>query len=773
VLVTLATTPSGGGKALLGAERDKPGVVLIVTPSVAGCQLVRTSVGFLPGMVTQNQEIVARCEQSETLVSFRPLTWHPRRDDMPRSVRRAMVTFPYRFRNKAPARFTLRARPSQPRPQVPWPVEIDSNGETVEVRYGSGPTLKARLLTPKRASTDPPRIQPVELTPHYRWQRAHLSDPQWPRVIETRVDATGCVVVVGHLQRNLQGNGRAPDFGWEITIDESHGGLCANDKVTRLDKEAVSHGFALGKPCYFDISTNRSHRISHPAAHHKRRGRVKVRRNQRGGITYRYWRCSADEKVPMQQATWRRTAFVVAPQTLAPLTPTLQSPHHVRLDPEPWQALYAVGEPPDLSDHPKLAELVRYHRQAIVCSVARGDDWGNVTSYADGRDTGAIFGMNRLNHCPAIFFDGLCSGDQRLLHTIVAWCDNFHDLTIWWGPKQTGGTRYNNLIAMGRTPPDEDRSFMWRSNSSVHFCTKGYDTFLLTYEQTGDPRMLAAFEAQIAYAAEHVHADRGECRNIGDVADFVRLYEWTGERRYLDEGLRLFRELRTKLSAGDLFSQSGRPIVSDPPFIDEDKTGYKHPFAKPYIIGYALAGLPALVRHVPNEPRLRDVVRAVADFLSDSQDPVGGWRYPHPRSTHVILSQAMEHAWQLVQADKLLGPQDRHLDAIERVIRQRLHGWLKTGKIFASIAGWELATGKARTRKDIYALYKRPADRDFRRDYVEGVPSFGSAPPEGLVYFTEVLAYYLKHRPVERLLAPPRADEPLGQVVGRVPGESP
>ena len=121
----------------------------------------------------------------------------------------------------------------------------------------------------------------------------------------------------------------------------------------------------------------------------------------------------------------------------------------------------------------------------------------------------------------------------------------------------------------------------------------------------------------------------------------------------------------------------------------------------------------------------------------------------------------------------LLGPQDRHLDAIERVLRQRLHGWLKTGKVFASITGWELATGKARTRKDIYALYKRPADRDFRRDYVEGVPSFGSAPPEGLVYFTEVLAYYLKHRPVERLLAPPKADEPLGQVLGRVPGESP
>ena len=101
--------------------------------------------------------------------------------------------------------------------------------------------------------------------------------------------------------------------------------------------------------------------------------------------------------------------------------------------------------------------------------------------------------------------------------------------------------------------------------------------------------------------------------------------------------------------------------MPEPPFIDDDQTGYKHPFAKPYIIGYALAGLPALAKHVPDEPKLRDVIRAVADFLAASQDPLGGWRYPHPRSSHLSLAQAMEHAWQLVQADRFLGAQERHL----------------------------------------------------------------------------------------------------------------
>ena len=173
----------------------------------------------------------------------------------------------------------------------------------------------------------------------------------------------------------------------------------------------------------------------------------------------------------------------------------------------------------------------------------------------------------------------------------------------------------------------------------------------------------------MSYASKSIHTDRGEARNIGDADDFMRLYRCTGERRYLAEALRLFRELRPKLSTGLLFSQGGQPIEAHPPFIEDDDTGYRHPFAKPYIIGYALLGLPWLSKLEANEPQLRDVVRAVADFMAASQDPVGGWRYPHPRSTDLILDQAIEHAWQIVVADGLLGTRRKHLDAIERVFR--------------------------------------------------------------------------------------------------------
>jgi hypothetical protein len=196
-----------------------------------------------------------------------------------------------------------------------------------------------------------------------------------------------------------------------------------------------------------------------------------------------------------------------------------------------------------------LVAVMRYHHDAIVHSAARGDDWGNVTGYNHNRPSGPVHGMNRLNHCVPIFEEAWRTGDRRLRDTAVQWCDNFYDLSIWWGPGKTGGTRYNNVQAMGRQTLEDNNTFMWRSNSAVDFCTKGFSAFWLAYEETGDPRFREALEAQVRYAARYFHVDRGEMRNIGDVDDFVRLFRCTGESRYLDEALRLFRELRTKLSA--------------------------------------------------------------------------------------------------------------------------------------------------------------------------------------------------------------------------------
>jgi len=742
-------------------------VTVRITPAAEGWQLVRFSLPLPRGVLPEGENLMAAAQGKRFAPTSRVLTWYAPDESACRSVRRVMVTFPYRFTNCSPVSFTFKAGRGKPPKAHSRLAQWRTEGEALRLDCGNGPALLARMIAPPRASAEPPQVELVESNAFFRWERIRWPDAQWPRMIEVRADALGVVAVVAHLQRNLPGDGRAPDFGWEIETPASPSRLISSKAHGAIPSGCALHSFANGDECAFQFEDGRW-QINHPTAGLKRRGIAEFHTNDTGRVLYRYLRCAADERVPMQQTAWQRAEFVVSPSGLASLTPTLETPHEIAVEWRIWDALYSSGPPVDVRARPELAALVRYHHDAIVRSMAVGVDLGNITGYTDGQEHGGVFGMNRLNHCPPIFEEAWRTGDRRLREVALLWCDNFHDQTIWWGTAKFGGTRYNNVRAQGRTPLDGDSTYMWRSNDSVHFCTKGYDSFLLAYEETGDPRMLEALEAQTAYAATEIHA-LGETRNVGDVRDFLRLFKLTGRTNFLTEALRLFREVRTKLSTGDLFDQGGKPIELGLPHIEEDQAGLRHGFAKPYIIGYALAGLPELIRFAPDEPKLCDVVRAVADFIAESQDPVGGWRYPHPRSSFTIMGQAMEHAWQLVQADRCLGPQEKHLDAIERVLRQRLHGWRTTGKVFSAVTGWELATGRVKANTELYQLYGKPSDRDASRDYVEGRPDFGSCPPEGLVYFPEVLAFYLKHRPVERLLTLPAAEEPLEKVLARSP----
>jgi hypothetical protein len=771
VLVASVLLLNLGAPRSADASEGARSMTVTIAPAARGRQVVRVSLPMPRGLLREGEGLLAADGGRRTVAGTRVLTWHPRSEGEPRSARRALLTLPYSFRTAAPVTFELRPRPSRPARRKPWAptVSIGPSLDRGWVGLPDGRRLSFRVIMPDPAEDQPVSEEDVEANEHFLWQTFCKPDPQWTRALELRADSLRTIVLVAHLQHNRPGHGYAPTFGWELETQASAGDCLRTDHDMPLGAEPATHSFAEGKPCELVFAGGKL-RLYHPAATLKLGGMVEARHTDDGKLVYRYVCWSADQKVPMQQAAWRRAEVVIAPVGLAPLRPTLEYAHQAKVAPALFDELYGTGEPLDLSAQPKLAEALAYHRDAIVRSMAHGADWGNVTGYSDAAQAGGVFGMNRLNHCPPIFEEGYRSGDRRLIDVGVLWCDNMYDQSVWWGPEQTGGTRYNNLRAMGQTPPDNDTSYMWRSLSSVNFCTKGYDSFLVAYEETGDPRMREALEAQVAYAKQYIHADQGEARNVGDVRDFVRLYRYTGERQYLDEALRLFRELRTRLSPGDLFSQSGAPIVPDPPFINDDEVGYKHPFAKPYIIGYALSGLPELAQYAPDEPKLRDVIQAVADFLADSQDPLGGWRYPHPRSSQLILSQAMEHAWQLVQADRFLGLQERHLDAIERVLRQRIHGWLKTGKCLEGLSPWEVATGKVRSGAELYDLYARPEDRDVSRDYAEGSIGLGSSPPEGLVYFPEVLAYYLEHRPASRLLAEPEPDEPLGIVLARLKG---
>lgn len=737
--------------------------------SEEGQHVARASFPFAPGTYPLGKGLRAEWEGASERAQVRVLTVYP---GTPRYVRRAIVTFVMPSRCDYQA-VSLRLDGTE---EVAEPMRYEGplHAHLGKLRvYCDGAVLRvsdgdqewsAGLLAPVREWKTPPITEIVEKGKYYLWARLFLPDKTWPRIIEVRAHALGGVAARVHVQRQTEGDGYAPDLGWNIHLP---GGA----QLIRCSANGAGTGeegsFVKGEDWWVK---GEGLRLSFPDAHFRKRGHVDVAKGAEGSdITY--WRCHAADSVPHQEAAWRTAAFAVTPYS-GTLWNSMLEPFQVILIPsESFEPLYHNGGKPSVTSCESVRGTVGVHESAMSKPPLLGDDFGNVTTLPEG----GVFGMNRLNHCPSYFREYGRSGIAEMRETALWWCDNFYNLSIWWGEHRQGefgGTRYNNVAASEKKHTD-DTAFMWRSNSAVHFCTKGYDTFFQAYEETGDPRMAVALHWQVEYAKDKIHTDQGECRNIGDVTDFVRLYEYTGERQYLEQALRLFRELCTKLSVGDLFSQGGNLIEPDPPFIDEDERGYKHPFAKPYIIGYALQGLPLLARHAPDEPKLRDVIRAVADFLSASQDPVGGWRYPHPCSSRVLVDQAMEHAMQLSRAAVFLEsrgePIDNLLEAIERVLRVRVLSCEKlgfSGSFLSGVNGWEYSGDLLKNGKSIYDLYKKPADRNPRRDYTEGATRVGNASPEGVVYFSEVLDFYLQHRDAGNLL---HAGPELQQVLDRIP----
>jgi len=722
-----------------------------VTPSRAGPQLVRVSLPFAPGTFPAELTLAIHAGSEVIAPDVRPLTYHPGK---PRSVRRAIVAFVYPFPDTSPRRFVpvLRACEAEAGPQTA-PTErfdgrigstrivLDSDGATIT----RGPTtFRAVFEAPRRVGTTPGTVEIIAQGDACLWVRVLVPDRDWPRILDVRADALGTVALGGHLQRGVDGGvyETAPDIGWRIE-GPAVVSLDVGDARQKIGDDEVVHSFADGVAAgaAFD-----GWQLDLPDAHLKRRGTFTARNEVDGGRV-RYIRCRSDDNVPHQQLAWRAATVVLRDPQVAPLSPLLEPPHEVAIAPNAFDRIYHCGLLPDLEPWPTLRKASAYHIDSMADCYARGDDFGNISSMPDS----GVYGMNRLNHAPPILESYYQTGDARLRRAALLWCQNYHDLSIWW---QDGGTRYNNM-ARHHAEYRDDRSFMWRSKRSVHFCTKGIDTFFYAYEETGDPRMATALRWQVAYTNANVFVDRGECRNIGDVADYMRLYAFTGLPAHLEHAMRLFRELRTKLMDDNLFSQGGQPIVADPPFIDDDPMGTAHPFAKPYIIGYALAGLPALAERFPDEPRLADTIAAVASFQADAQDPVGGWRYPHPRSSTMLISQAMEHAAQLCRAAAFLEsrgqPIDHLLAAIERTLQGRIQGWQKTGRFLAGLQGWERSTGFLKEDQTLHDLYSKPEERDASRDYTEGHISVGGAPPEGVVYWPEVLAFYLVRRPAERL----------------------
>src|SRR5262249_30305474 len=151
--------------------------------------------------------------------------------------------------------------------------------------------LIARLLAPARASGTSSSVETVESNAFYLWQRVRQPDPRWPRVIEVRIDAMGGVVLVAHLQRNLPGDGYAPELGWQIESTASPDALRPIGIAAATESIPLRHAFERHVAASFLFDVDR-YRINHPAAPSKARGSVEVRRTGDRGFAYRYLRCT-------------------------------------------------------------------------------------------------------------------------------------------------------------------------------------------------------------------------------------------------------------------------------------------------------------------------------------------------------------------------------------------------------------------------------------------------------------------------------------------------
>jgi len=716
-------------------------------------RLIRVSVPFAPAALPLDLGVVAQIGQVEVKADLRVLTTHP---GTPVSVRRAILTFPVSATGAGATDIQLKlaskAAPVATTPTLSEAFTLGGNtftfsGDSIQFSgiLGTG-TLS--LIAPPLQDAHRPVLETIEVGEHFAWLRILLADAAWPRIIDIRIDALGGIALSGQLQSASGENGYAPTLGWRLTglsfAETISTGETTPEEITDLSGQV---------------------RVVLPNA-----ARLLKTALQTDADGLRYHRATPDVAVPMQPMSWRSAEIQLSP-TAQPRRNALGATSTTIIDAKAYKAAYHLPTLCNLDPWQDLASLEDFTRDALTRAAAIGDDLGNLTGFSCGNAAGGAFGMNRLNHAPPLFTWGWQQGDERLPQLGLDWCINMHDLSIWWGDSpQFGGTRYNNAAAAGEQPHAGDTSFMWRTNGASVFCTKGFDAFLYAYEYSGDPRMLTALRAQVAYARANVHVNQGEARNIGDVKDFVVLFDATGDATYLDEALRLFRELRDVLSPEGLFSQGGQPIVPDPPFIDDDAKGTAHPFPKPYIIGYALAGLPRLLELCPEEPRLAEVVRAVAHFLAGTVAPSGGWRYPHAASTYTIISQGMEHAMQIANAAKALEkrgePIEKLLDAVEVVLQARVNSYREKGTLLSGLAGWETSTGAIPEGTSIYDLYAKPNDRDQARDYTEGRVDTCSAPPEGLVYLRDVLDFYLARRPAERLF---NATPELRSVLARTP----
>ncbi len=634
--------------------------------------------------------------------------------------------------------------------------------DRVELRSAAGALLAVVEPFGPEAGQAEPELQVLDSGPQFVWLRYDRSGDQWARQVDVQIFRTGEVRLTHRIQVKLDGDHWTPDFGWTVAASGARQAKTSSGVAHAMGRDPDSQ-FAdeanLDLLAELTLGNGATVCVANPIALRQNRGTFEVSRTKESVEI----RSNRNEPVAdieaqglmIQEGAWRFSELVIAPLSKPNLAARLDSPPYGHADWRAYDAVYGTGSPLKVGQ-PVLKECVEKKIFALQDMQMKGDDLGSMPwHWAPQQSKPDYTSAVRLNHSLYVWEDWFRGGDPRMKAIALDWCRNYFDLGMYWGPdpKYYGACRRGN--AWRDRPGHGPGTFNPRFDNTPIYVHKGWSNFWLTYEETGDPRYRHAAEAAAEWSIENQHAGRSYTRTIGVVTDAVKMYEYTGEEKHLDNAVRLWKTFQVTQGDDLLFTESGKPATGNDLYIGSDALGYKTPFVKPYIVQYATNALPYLLRHRPEDGRLRDTIVALNDWMARVQQPGGGWGYPHPAAAGLTWNPEYVHGLLLAYE---IEPKREYLDAAARNLRPivqlcQLHGWPASG-----INPWESAANiNGAQRQERYRL---ATDRDPSADYEKGQVRFGAG-PDGTVYFQVVLRDYLEHCPESSLF---ESDELLEKI---------
>ena len=583
--------------------------------------------------------------------------------------------------------------------------------------------------------------------PQFVWLRYDQAGEVWSRQVDVQVRRLGEITLTHRIQAHPAGDHWTPDFGWALAAPGAQAAALPDGPVQMLGRDPNSH-FAdeanADLITMLTLADGTTASVANPLALRQNRGTIEVA-NADGALSLRSNRNEPVEDLEtqglmIQEGQWRFSELVIAPVEREELAARLDAPVYGHADWRLYDAVYHTGPPLEVQ-HPVLRESVEKMIFALQDMQMKGDDLGSMPwSWDPARTRPDYTSPVRLNHSALVWDDWFRGGDPRMYEIAHDWLRNYHDFGIYWGPNPEfyGVGRRGNLWRdrEGHGPG----TFNPRFPSGPIYVHKGWSNFYPMYEETGDPRYRYAAEAAAEWSIANQHAGLSYTRTIGVVSDAVKMYEYTGDEKHLANAIRLWETFQPTQGEDLLFTESGKPATGNDMYIGIDSLGYKNPFVKPYIVQYATNALPYLLRHTPEDGRLRDTIIALNDFMTRVQQPGGGWGYPHPAAAG--LAWNLEYAYGIILAHGI-EPKEEYLDAVARILRPtvqlaELYGWPASG-----LNPWEYAAKiNVHERQERYTL---ATDRDPMRDYEEGAVRFGTS-PDSAVHFQVLLRDYLAHR---------------------------